>query len=110
MDSQVDGLHRPFRHREEQDDETEQSTAYQDHALNGIRPDHRPQAAQHRIDNDGDRREDDHRMDVPPHQDIHRHGQQIEDRPHPRNLRQQVTGGGVESCPRPKLLFQEGVG
>ena len=110
MDCQFERLHRSLWHRKHQDDQTEQSPTNKDHSLNGISPYHCPQATHHRVDNDTYRREDDDGMEVPPHQDIHRNSQQVEDRTHTRYLCQQIAGGGIYPSPCTELFLKEGIG
>ena len=103
--SQLKSLHGAFRHGEHQDGEAQHGTAYQDDALYGVGPDDGFQPAQHGVDDDACGGQDDDGVQVPPHEDIHRHGQQVEDAAHAGYLRQQVAGRGVEARPPSELLF-----
>ena len=107
---QLKGLHGALGHGEHEDSQTQHGSANEDDALDGIGPDDGLQPAHHRVDDDADGGEDDDGVHVPPHEDVHRHGQQIEYRPHAGNLRQQIAGRGIQPGPGPELLFQEGVG
>ena len=49
-------------------------------------------------------------MDVPPHQDVHRYGQQIKYRTHARDLGQQIARRSVPSGPCAEPLLEERVG
>ena len=73
--SQLKGLHRPLGHGKHQDAQTQQGTSYQNNTLYGVCPDDGLQTAHHRVDDDADGGQNDDRMQVPPHQDVHRHSQ-----------------------------------
>ena len=85
-------LHGTLGHGEHQNGQAQQCATNEDNALYGIRPDDGLQTTHHGIDDDAYRREDNDGVHIPPHEDIHRHGQQIEDRTHAGYLRQQIAG------------------
>ena len=49
-------------------------------------------------------------MDVPTHEDIHGHSQQVKDAAHTCYLGKQIAGRGIEPGPGAKLLLKEGIG
>ena len=110
MDGEVEHLTGSLGHGETEDGEAQHCSADEDDALDGICPDDCLQTAQHRVDDDGDRCGDDDHVEVPAHEDVHRHGEQVEDAAHAGYLGEQVTGRGIEARPAAKFLFQEGVG
>ena len=92
VDGQFEGLHGTFGHGEHENGQTQQGAAYQYQSLYGVSPDNGLQTSHHRIDDDADRGADNHHVQVPAHEDIHRYRQQVEDTAHAGYLRQQVTG------------------
>ena len=108
--SDAESLHRPFGHIEEQKHEAKQGSAYQDDALNGFRPNHRLDASYHGIGHDGNGRNEDNRLDVPPQQLVHGQGQEIKDGTHAGYLSEQIERRGIHPRPSPEALFQEAIG
>ena len=108
--SNLKGLHRTFRHLEQEDSQTHQSTTNQNETLDGFRPYHPFHASHHRVDDNGNAGHYDDQLNVPPHQAVHWQCQQEQNGSHTGNLSQKVTHRGIEPRPHSETLFQEAVG
>ena len=100
-------LHRPFRHLEQEHEQTHHRTAYKDESLHRFRPNDSLHTSHHGVDDDGNARHHNDQGDVPAHEAIHRQCQQEEDGTHTGNLRQEVTHRGIHACPRAETFLQE---